>query len=425
MKKLAIRSLVILFAVVLASYYFGRTIETLSTAKARFSYPSNGRLLTEVKLDAKLTYKDETDVIPELAKKFPITINSVYFAAGNSVDEGDVIFDASINDFDKKLKDLNSDLVKKTTELLELDSKNAKFPIRSEKSDRYFALKKANEALVRAKAEQRSEAKKQGKEADESMWKAEQQAYDQAYNAYTQYAHISLQADEGFDFIVKRQGILDELQELESSIEELNLARNTLSEIKAEKGGIITQLSIKPAEMYDGSKALYKFNQKDVPPVLRAIVTSLENMPEVGDKATVKAEYGKVNLKVSEVGKTKEGTRYIDFALDEQALSQLGGVKQLLESEKLEVAVQKRAATRSTLIPASALREEGEGTFVYVVEYKDNGLLGSYQVVKKLSVTVLGKNDTQVALSDDFYQNVVDREDRPLKDGQRIMKIKE
>ncbi len=425
MKKLAIRSLVILFAVVLASYYFGRTIETLSTAKARFSYPSNGRLLTEVKLDAKLTYKDETDVIPELAKKFPITINSVYFAAGNSVDEGDVIFDASINDFDKKLKDLNSDLVKKTTELLELDSKNAKFPIRSEKSDRYFALKKANEALVRAKVEQRSEAKKQGKEADESMWKAEQQAYDQAYNAYTQYARISLQADEGFDFIVKRQGILDELQELESSIEELNLARNTLSEIKAEKGGIITQLSIKPAEMYDGSKALYKFNQKDVPPVLRAIVTSLENMPEVGDKATVKAEYGKVNLKVSEVGKTKEGTRYIDFALDEQALSQLGGVKQLLESEKLEVAVQKRAATRSTLIPASALREEGEGTFVYVVEYKDNGLLGSYQVVKKLSVTVLGKNDTQVALSDDFYQNVVDREDRPLKDGQRIMEIKE
>lgn len=425
MKKIAIRCLVILFAVVLASYFFGRTIETLSTAKARFNYPGNGKLLSEIKLEAKLTYKEQMDVIPELAKKYPITINSIYFAAGNSVDEGDVIFDATINDYEKKLKELNDDVVKKTAELLELDSKNVKYPTKSEKSDRYFALKEASEALVRAKAKYRSQAKTEGKEADPSDWKAEQSAYDKAYNAFTQYARIGLQTDEGFDYIVKRQALLQSILETETSIEELSLARTQLSEIKAEKSGIITELSIKPGETYDGSKALYKFNQKDVPPVLRATVSSLDNMPEVGDKASVKAEYGKVSLSVSELGKTKEGQRFIDFALDEQALSNFGGVKKLLETEKIEVTVQKRSAQRSTLIPASALREEGENTYVYIVEYKDNGLLGSYQVVKKQTVRVLGKNDTQVALSDDIYQSVVDREDRPLKDGQRIMEIKE
>lgn len=425
MKKIAIKSLIILFAVVLASYFFGRSIETLSTAKARYNYPTSGRLLSEIKLEAKLTYKEQSDIIPALAKKYPITINSVYFAAGHSVDEGDVIFDASINEYDKKLKEISDEQVKKTAELLDLDAKNVRYPQKSEKSDRYFALKAASEALERAKAEARAAAKKENKEVDTKSWSAEQNAYDKANIAFMQYARISPATDEGFDYIVKRQGIVDDLASLENRYEELLHAQDSLSEIKAEKSGIITELTIKPGEVYDGSKALYKFNQKDIPPVLRATVQNLENLPEVGDKASIKAEYGKVNIKVSELGKGKDGQRYIDFELDDKVLSEFGGVKKMLETEKIEVNVQKRSSQRSTIIPASALRQEGESTYVYIVEYKDNGLLGSYEAVKKTNVTVLGKNDSQVAISEDIYQNVVDREDRPLKDGQRIMEIKE
>lgn len=423
MKKIAIKSLIVLFAVVFAALFFGKTLETLSTAKARFNRPTNGRLLSDSKLEAKVYYKQEVEVIPALVKKYPITIQSVYFEKGNSIDVGDVIFAASVNDYDKKFGELNDQLVKKNAELLDLDSKNVRFPTKSEKSDRYFALKNASEALIRAKSKYNSQARLEGKTADPKDWQKEQQEYDRAYQAFIQFARITLANDEGFDYIVKRGTLLEEIAALEADAEELALAKLTFANIKAEAAGIITDISIKPAEVYDGSKALYKYNSNENPPVLRAIIPSGDALPEVDDKATVKVEYEKVNLKVSEVGKTKDGQRFADFALSEKAITQFGGVKKMLEMEKIELVLQKRSKVNSTIIPASTLRQEGESNYVYIAEFKDNGLLGYYREVKKRTVTVLGKNDTQVAVSEEIYEDILDREDRPLAEEMRVLEI--
>lgn len=425
MKKKAVKSIVILFVVVFVCLFFGKTLENLSTAKARFIRPSNGRMMTEKKLDAKIVFENKTNVTPSLAEKYPITIKAVYFSVGNTVDKGDVIFDASINDFDKKLEELNIELSKKGTELLELDSKNTKYPKQSEKSKRYFDLKAANEALSNKKAQLTVEARLKGEELDESLLKAEQDELKRSEFAYMQFARIGATEDPGFEYIVKRESILDEIAKTEKNIEDLYVARATLSEIKAEQNGVITELGIKPGEVYNGSKPLYVVSAENESPVLQSILEGSEDSLEKGERALIKGQWSQIAVKITDIGKNKDGQRYVNFDLPKEAVNQFSGIKKMMEMEKIQVIVQKHSTINTTLLPASALRQEGESYFVYTAEFKDNGILGTYQIVKKTPVTVIEKNDTTVSISESLWDNVLDREDRPLKEKIRVMELAE
>lgn len=425
MKKKAVRSIIILFVVVFVCLFFGKTLENLSTAKARFVRPTNGRMLKENKLDAKLVFENQTKIIPELAEKYPVTIKGVYFSVGNKVAKGDVMFDASINDFDKKLEDLNTDLAKKNADLLELDAKNAKFPKQSEKGNRYFALRDASKALSEKKAEIAIDARINGKEIDKSLLKPYENAFNQAQAAYMQYARIGAAEDPAFDYIVKRQNLVEDIAKTERNIEDLYVARTTLSEIKAEQDGVITELSIKPGETYNGTKALYTISAENESPVLQAMVNDVDDEVEKGDRALIKGEWSQIAVKILKIGKNKDGQKYINFELPQSAIDQFSGIKKMMEMEKIQVTIQKRSPINTTLLPASALRQEGNSYYVFTTEYKDNGLLGSYQVVKKTPVTVLEKNDTTVSISENLMESVLDREDRPLKENMRVMELSE
>lgn len=425
MKKRAVRSIVILIVVVFVCLFFGKTLENLSTAKARFVRPTEGRMLKEHKLDAKLVFEDQVNVIPKLTDKYPVTIKSVYFATGNKLEKGDVVCDAKINDFDKKLAELNAEYSKKSVELLELDAKNAKYPRESEKSKRYFVLKDASKKLNDKKAKLNIDARLKGEKPDYSQLKSEEEAYKKAQFLYLQYVRIGATEDPAFDYIVNRHAIVEAMENINKDIEDLYIAKETLSEIKAESDGVITEINIKPGEVYDGTKALYKLSASDKAPVLQAIIDKSEDAVEQGDRALIKGQWSQIVVKILDVGKNKDGQNYINFELPKEVIDQFSGLKKMMELEKIEVIIQKRSTISTTIIPASALRQEGESYFVYTTEYKDNGFLGSYQVVKKTPVTVLEKNDTSVSISENMWNNVLDREDRPLKENMRVMELSE
>lgn len=425
MKKIAIRSIIVLFVLVFICLFFGKTLENLSTAKARFIRPSSGRMLIEKKLNAKIVFVNQKNIIPELSEKYPITLKDSYFSVGNTVEKGDVIFDASINDFEKKSNDLNADLSKKNIELIELDSKNAKYPKESEKGHRYFVLKEASKQLSDKKAKLAIEARLEGKELDESKLKTEEENFKRAQFAYLQYARIGAAEDPAFDYIVKRQSIIDEISKLEKDIEDLYIAKDTLGEIKADQDGIITEINFKPGETYNGTKALYKISTNEEKPVLQAIIEDDNDAVEQGDRALVKGPWNQIVVKILDSGKNKDGQKYINFDLSNDVIEQFSGIKKMMELEKIEVTIQRRSSLETTLIPASALRQEGESYYVFSTEYKDNGLLGNYQVVKKVPVTVIAKSDSTISISENLWDVVLDREDRPLQENMRVMELQE
>ncbi|NMD38829.1 MAG: hypothetical protein GYA87_09155 [Christensenellaceae bacterium] len=425
MKKFAVRGLIILLVVVGVCLFFGRTVQTVTTAKARFTYPDRGRMVTNSVLEGKVFYPEEREVIINLAQKYPIVINAIYFGVGNKVEKGDVIFDAYINDSEKRKSDLSDDLIKITAELLDLDAKNAKYPTSTQKNDAYNKLLETNDALIKAKTAENTRARIEGVEANPKAWEAQQKEFDKANSLYKQLNRYgSSTNDEGFEYVKKRDELLKQMDIKEKEITDLDYAVLQLSEIKAEEDGIITSLEIKAGEDYNGSKALYKLSPAKNPPVLRAFVQELDELPSDGSKAKVKSDWGSYSVGLKGTGKDKEGQRYADFELTQELIDANSGLKAMMNLEKIQLTLTKRATQASTLIPASALRQNGDETFVYIAKWTDGGIMSSYYVCEKLNVTVLGKNDDQVAISEEIMSQVIDREDRAISEKARIMENK-
>ena len=82
-----------------------------------------------------------------------------------------------------------------------------------------------------------------------------------------------------------------------------------------------------------------------------------------------------------------------------------------------------RADRVTTLIPASAVRNEGEGQdYVYLVEQKRGSFTGDSMYVVKTPVTVLGRSDKLVSVAEELYgARLADKEDRAISDGVSVM----
>lgn len=426
MKKIAIKSLIILFVVVFVCLFFGKTLQTLTTPKVRFTHPQQGRMVSEQKIETKLFYPTEVEKIVKLAEKYPIKVTAVYFNIGNTVDVGDVIFDATINDYEKKQKDINDEIIKKTEELLDLDSKNSKYPKTSQKNDLYNAYLDANQELLRAKASEESRARLAGEEPKLENYDLQQKALNKAKNAYDQISKFaSVTGDEVFEYIKKRDSLLKEIKDRQKDAVDLDYANKQLSEIKADAKGIITNIDIKPGEEYSGGKSLYNLAPIDTPPVLRAIVKEINEVPQLGEAAKVKTDWGTTTTEVVKTGKDKDGQRFVDFKLVDDIVNANGGLKAMMGDVKINATITKRATRVTTLIPASALRQDGDSTFVYIASWTDGGIMSSYYVAKKQKVTVIEKTDENISVSESFYDSVIDREDRAISENARVMENKQ
>ena len=102
-------------------------------------------------------------------------------------------------------------------------------------------------------------------------------------------------------------------------------------------------------------------------------------------------------------------------------------MQKLLQDGSLQVSIVFRARKNATIIPASALRSEGEGEYVFVAERVYGGFLNSGGLkAKKTSVTVIDRSDKAVSVQEDLsYQRIIDRADRTVEDGKPVMEYVE
>ena len=85
MKKMAIKGLVALAAVVALCMFFSGTIKTISTAKVRLVTAKQGKLEEEIKLSGNLTFTQTEEVKLALASDQSVTIKRVRVAKGRKV----------------------------------------------------------------------------------------------------------------------------------------------------------------------------------------------------------------------------------------------------------------------------------------------------------------------------------------------------
>lgn len=185
-------------------------------------------------------------------------------------------------------------------------------------------------------------------------------------------------------------------------------------------------MDVKEGEAYDGSRSAYTIAKADDMPVLRADITDIRKDVEEGARVEAAGDYGSYKSTVTAVLDETDGRRYAQIELTDEFLRSAGGMTRLL-SEGMQVSLVFRSRQNATLIPASALRSEGDGEFVYVAQREYGGLLssGGY-VAKKTPVTVIDRGETVVSIQEDLnYQSIIDQADRAVEDGKPVMEYVE
>lgn len=451
-KKNKVLKAFLIFAVIVAMcMYFSRTIQTVTTPKVRLVTAEMGRIEQKLSVVLKPYFPVQTEITLSRAQDYPVTVEKLYVKSGLYVQKGDVILTASLNDYAKKAQELEESYQKKNQELLDLDITNRKNSKQSMQNDLYDLMLKKQEALVSAETEARLTAAREGLDLpyDQSVWQAKaetagasqellalirsaasaKQAFDQARNDFfDSYENKKIKvADDVFKYIKDRNEKLAELQKLSDDRVALEEARESLSVVKASSDGYIVSLDVKSADVYSGDKPLYVIAKKEDVPVLRADVTDLKKEANEGAKVEIQGEYSTYRTKISSVETDADGRKYAQAELTDEILRSVGGMSKLMEADGLEAKIVFRSRKTTTIIPASALRSDGDGEYVFLAEIVYGGVLSSSGLrAQKTAVTVIDRSDTQVSIEEDLsWRQIVDKADRTVEDGKPVMEYVE
>lgn len=273
-------------------------------------------------------------------------------------------------------------------------------------------------------------ARAQAQEANQTVLDAIRTRYDARLRveaAQTAFAESGKDwklavTDETWAYIIERDELLEEIAALDEQMVELELLRLELAEVRAPRDGYITDIAVKAGENYDGKAAAYEMNEADVMPVLRASVDGLSVVVQEGTTANVQTGYYDVEATVASVGYDENGKKYADIALTDELIRAKGGVYNMTLSD-ISTEISVRADRVTTLIPASAVRSEGEDdNYVYVIQTQYGSFTGDSMYVVKTPVEVIARSDKLVSVSDDLYGvQLADKEDRAIGDGATVM----
>ena len=165
MKKMAIKGLVTLAAVVALCMFFSGTIKTISTAKVKLVTAKQGKLEEEIKLSGNLTFPETEDVKLALASDQSVTIKRVRVAKGRRVAAGDVLFEAEVSGYDKEMESLRGEYDAAQKELMELERKNGDVRLKRTEEiwvEAYDALAKSKDDCMTAQTQLEVAAKLAG-----------------------------------------------------------------------------------------------------------------------------------------------------------------------------------------------------------------------------------------------------------------------
>lgn len=445
LKKVAVRGLIALGVTVALCMFFANTIVTITTPKVRVVQADRGRLEQKISLDAQLVFPQTTDYSLADAQESNITVDKVYVRAGQTVKAGETLFTATLPEYGKDMADLQTKYDEKAQELLDKDTENLHVDQESEQNKLYETVLAAQTALADAEHNARVLAGELNISlgTDMTQWAAlaagqedlltavqsaqtAKKAYDRAYNAFIRsYRRSStLFKDTTFKYIKERNALLKEMDDLLDDMVALSERKDKLTTVTAPHDGYVVALGVNSGDTYDGKTSAFTLSDEGSSPMLRADVTSLGKSIADNTKVEVEGNYGTEKTSVEKTVLEGDGKKYLYIQLTDDVISAKGGVPAMLTDGTVAVSVRYKAKESATLLPAAAVRSEGDGQdYVYIIQRNYGGLLSSDTMkVVKTSVTVLESGDTMVSVRESMdYQEIAAGEDRALSDGCTVM----
>lgn len=451
LKRFALKGLIILAVVVALCMFFARTVQTITTPKVQLVTGSTGKFEEEMKFNAQIEFPDKEEFILEDAAKSSVVVEKVYVQPGHWVEAGETLFTTHLPSYEEDMKKLKDSYQEKAQALLDLDIENRKLSKESKQNELYDTLLECQDTLADLTYATRFQAMQAGINltGEPSTWKkqlaalkdvpkelteavdktlAASGAVDAAQAAFFEvYENRKLRVSaEVFKYIKERNAALKELDELLEEMVALDARNAALSKVTAPRDGYIVSMDVSEGETYDGSKLAFALSGVDAKPVLKASLEGVKRTIAEGAKVSMDTgDYGTEKTTVEKIVTESNGGKYMLIALPE-SMAEPGSsaIRRVISEGGVEVSINYRAKKATTLLPTSAVRNEGENSdYVYLIQRDWGGVLSSSSMkVVKTSVRVLERGEKVVSIEDDLsYQQVADKEDRALTDGQTVM----
>lgn len=464
-KNKTLKWLLIFVAVLMASMFFSRTVQTITTPKIQKIAATRGKLEEKIPVTAELTFSQGEEIYVKNAKKLNLVFTDVLARQGYFVKKGDVLAKAEIPSFQEEMDKILVEHEKAVRELGNQIVSRVRLPKDSEHNqmhEQYLdLLQKYYDKRVKVEeqaaaigyelpddieawgrpvepevtpkpqswratptpvplADMPSELKGVMQEAFDA-WFAADQVFAELRRVFAGTSKTPRTPDMTFEYIQKIYEARRTLAKHSEAMLSLKQDAEGLDEIIAPHDGYLIKFELKKGETYDGSKPLYTISKEGEVPSLKADITEVKKTIEKGTK--VELEGVRQELVVNDVKLEALNRKSVLVELNDAVITQLGGISAMMANPPQITLVYKSRRT-TTLLPASAVRTDGDGSsYIYTVEQSWGGLLGNSQLMlKKVPITVLEKSNRFVAISEEVsYYQIADKEDRAVRDGQVVM----
>ena len=211
----------------------------------------------------------------------------------------------------------------------------------------------------------------------------------------------------------------------EVTLQKLQKLQAADGKIYAETEGTVTALNLHAGEVSSDGAALLLAGTGTGCQFVAPVNQEDEKYVEEGAAVTLTGPSELEDLEELTVAQVVSGENENGETVKNLVVNLPEGVGQI--GQAADYAVTKNSKTYDICLPVSALQQDDNGYFVYVAE-EASSVLGEEQVVRKHTVTVLEKNESYVALSEDSLntsQKVIVYADREIQEGSRVRFMEE
>ena len=439
LKRFAVRGIVILAICVALCMFFSGTVRTITTPKVRLTAAKRGKLEERVELACKPAFPEVEEIGFSLDDDASLTIVKVNTREGYTVQEGDVLVEAKVANYDQLRKTAQEAYDSASEALMSLENKSRGIRVnrRDEAyADAYFALRDARRAAVSLELSMETQLSREGLErTDEGYPEGASDALKEMIDAWREADAERAKAQAAMDsvsrytvpeevwsYITEQREQNEKKEEAEEELRRLVALDDQARAIVAPHAGYVATVEVKEGDVYDGSHPMLTITRADTLPTLRADISELDRT--VTEKMTVSFNpdsYDAVETRVIATGTDDEGKKYADIEMTEQLIKARGSVYAMTQEDTTMTLIF-RAREATSLLPTSAVRGSGDDRYIYVTEQNTAAFGGDTLRIHRMDVTVVGEYGGTTSIQEDIsYYTIAYGEDRAISDGDAVM----
>lgn len=325
------------------------------------------------------------------------------------------------NDAEQQLKDLQGQLTVAQADRADKETK------KNEAVNAYNAAKTAEENAAKALAE--AEQNKDNREANQVInnLNSQKAAYElQKYSVEKELAAAKAQVDEKKQELTEQVSNIGNIAGLEAKLNDIEKARKKVDEltekavdatVKADISGTVTAINVTAGNTTSAAAPVAVLQPEGKGYTLSFSVTNEQaKRLSVGDRADLinAWRYDDVEATLASIKPDRENP-------GQKKMLTFNITGEVVAGQTLNLSVGQKSANFDLIVPNSAIREDGNGKFILIVESRPSPL-GNRYIATRVDVEVLASDDTQSAISGALYgyEYVITTATKPVEAGKQV-----